>query len=62
MSAIVVFPRKSSRFNHFLDRPIWLLLAPEAPFWEPAGTILGTASAAVDCAGDYMGSSNSMQI
>ena len=34
---------KSSRFNHFLDRPTWLLLALKAPFWELAGTILGTA-------------------
>jgi hypothetical protein len=35
-----VFPRKSSRFNHFLDRPTWLLLALEALFGELAGTIL----------------------
>jgi hypothetical protein len=26
----------------FLDPPIWLLLAPEARFWELAGTISGT--------------------
>jgi hypothetical protein len=42
-AAIAVFLRKSSRFNHFLDRPNWLLLAPEARFSELAGTILGTA-------------------
>jgi hypothetical protein len=51
ISAIAVFSRNSSPFNHFLDRPTWLLLAPEARFWELAGTILGTASAAVDRAG-----------
>jgi hypothetical protein len=38
--AIFVFPRKSSAFNHFLDRPTWLPLALEARFWELAGTIL----------------------
>jgi hypothetical protein len=32
ISAIVVFPRKSSRFNYFLDRPTWLPLAQETPF------------------------------
>ena len=38
----LTFPRKSSRFNHFLNRTSWLLLALEAPFWELTGTILGT--------------------
>jgi hypothetical protein len=32
ISAIVVFSRKSSRLNHFLDRPTLLLLAPDARF------------------------------
>jgi hypothetical protein len=41
-SATFVFPRKSSAFNHFLDRASWLLFAPRALFWELAGTILGT--------------------
>jgi hypothetical protein len=27
------FSRKSSRLNHFLDHPTWLLLAPEARPW-----------------------------
>jgi hypothetical protein len=39
ISAIAVFPRESSRFNHFLNRATWLLLAPEGAFWELAGTI-----------------------
>jgi hypothetical protein len=39
------FPRKSSRVNHFFDRPIWLPLALEGPFWELAGTISGTVRA-----------------
>jgi hypothetical protein len=39
-----VFPRKSSRFNHFLNHATWLLLALEVPFWKLAGTILGTLS------------------
>jgi hypothetical protein len=43
LSDIFNFPRKSSRFNHFLDRLIWLLLAPEARFWELTGTISGTS-------------------
>jgi hypothetical protein len=51
LSAIVVFPRKFSRFNYFLDRPTWLLLALEALFWKLAGTILGTTFTAVDRAG-----------
>jgi hypothetical protein len=42
ISAIVVFARKSSRLNHFLDRATWLLLALAARFWELTGTILGT--------------------
>ena len=42
-SAIFVFPRKSSRFNHFPDRANWLLLAPKTPFWQVTGTIVGTA-------------------
>jgi hypothetical protein len=42
LSAIFVFPRKSSRLNYFLDRRTWLLLAPEARFGELAGTIQGT--------------------
>ena len=29
-------------FQAFLDQPTCLQLAPEAPFWELAGTILGT--------------------
>jgi hypothetical protein len=33
-------------FNHFLDRPTWLVLAPEARFRELAGTISGTGSVA----------------
>jgi hypothetical protein len=40
--SIFVFPRKSSRLNHFFDRTTWLLLAPEARFGELAGTISGT--------------------
>jgi hypothetical protein len=36
------FPPKSSRFNHFIDRACWLLLALKASFWELTGTILGT--------------------
>jgi hypothetical protein len=39
-----MFPRKSSRLNHFLDRPIWLLLALEFLFRDLAGTIVGTVS------------------
>jgi hypothetical protein len=42
ISAIVVLARQSSPFNHFLDGASWLLLAPDALFWELAGTILGT--------------------
>ena len=38
-----MFPRKSYRFNNFLHRAAWLLLAVEALFWAVAGTILGTA-------------------
>jgi hypothetical protein len=61
-TAIAVFPRKSSRFNHFLDRAIWLLLAPDAQLWVLAGTISGTASTAVDPASLIVSSSNSMRI
>jgi hypothetical protein len=39
------FPRKSPRFNRFLDRPTWLPLALEARFWELSGTISGTVPA-----------------
>ena len=39
------------RTSVFLDRPTRLLLAPEARFWELAGTIVGTVSTAVDRAG-----------
>jgi len=37
-SAIAIFLRKSSLFNHSLDRATWLLLAPEAQSWELAWT------------------------
>jgi hypothetical protein len=36
------FPRKLSRFNHFLDQASWLLLAPQAPLGKLAGTIVDT--------------------
>ena len=42
LSAIFVFPRKSLRFNHFLDQASWLLLALKTRFWELVGTISGT--------------------
>jgi hypothetical protein len=41
ISAIVVFPRKSSRRKNFLDLPTWLLLAREARFWELTGQLQG---------------------
>jgi prevent-host-death family protein len=46
-----VFPNKSKRFNNFLERVFWLLLALEVRFWELAGTILGTAPTALIAVG-----------
>jgi ABC-type antimicrobial peptide transport system permease subunit len=34
--------RFSSHFNHFVDRPIWLVLVLDLPFWDLTGTISGT--------------------
>ena len=45
--ATFVFPRKSARLNHFLDRPTWLRLAPEAQVWELVGTNLRGSQPAV---------------
>jgi hypothetical protein len=42
ISAIFVFPRKFSPYNHFLNRPAWRLLAPDGWILELTGTILGT--------------------
>jgi hypothetical protein len=43
----LVFPCKSKRFNHFLDRPLWLLLVLKALFWRITQTFSGTLDASL---------------
>ena len=52
--AIAVFPRKSARFNNFLYRATWLLLALNARFLELAGTIVGTVHLAKTSSGPFV--------
>ena len=48
ISAIVVFPRKSSCLNSSIARLRWCWLA-RPRFWSSQGTILGTVAAAISC-------------